>query len=98
MSAEPKYKVATAVPMEEVEKSYGESSGVSTRAPSAKDEAQSDQEASAARHYAQSASDDSPVEKTKSKASVNDVSSIPNGGLLAWLQVAGAFSLFLNTW
>ena len=36
--------------------------------------------------------------RTKSHASVNDVSSIPNGGLNAWLQVAGAFSLFFNTW
>lgn len=23
---------------------------------------------------------------------------VPNGGLLAWLQVLGAFFLFLNTW
>lgn len=37
--------------------------------------------------------------KIKSKPdSVNNVSSIPNGGLRAWLQVAGAFVLFLNTW
>ena len=36
-----------------------------------------------------------PVRKIES---VNNVASIPNGGLLAWLQVAGAFVLFLNTW
>jgi hypothetical protein len=29
---------------------------------------------------------------------VNDLSSVPNGGLRAWLQVAGAFMLFFNTW
>ncbi len=29
---------------------------------------------------------------------VNDLSSVPNGGLKAWLQVAGAFVLFFNTW
>lgn len=30
--------------------------------------------------------------------SVTNVNSIPNGGLRAWLQVAGAFVLFFNTW
>lgn len=30
--------------------------------------------------------------------SVNNVSSIPNGGLWAWLQVLGAFFLFFNSW
>lgn len=25
-------------------------------------------------------------------------SEVPNGGFKAWLQVAGAFCLFLNTW
>jgi hypothetical protein len=29
---------------------------------------------------------------------VNDLSSVPNGGLRAWLQVAGSFFLFFNTW
>jgi hypothetical protein len=29
---------------------------------------------------------------------VNDLSSVPDGGLRAWLQVAGAFVLFFNTW
>lgn len=29
---------------------------------------------------------------------VNDVESIPNGGLAAWLQVLGAFFLFFNSW
>jgi hypothetical protein len=31
-------------------------------------------------------------------AHVNDMSTIPNGGLQAWLQVAGAFALFFNSW
>jgi hypothetical protein len=26
------------------------------------------------------------------------VITIPNGGVIAWLQVAGAFTLFLNSW
>ncbi|GAM84094.1 hypothetical protein ANO11243_020860 [Dothideomycetidae sp. 11243] len=30
--------------------------------------------------------------------SVNDVSSIPDGGLVAWLQVLGSFFLFFNNW
>lgn len=38
------------------------------------------------------------LEKKPSKASVNNVASIPNGGLAAWLQVAGAFALFFNSW
>jgi len=39
------------------------------------------------------------LSKIKSRPdSVNNLSSIPNGGLRAWLQVAGAFVLFLNTW
>ena len=38
------------------------------------------------------------VEKKTSKASVNNAASIPNGGLRAWLQVAGSFFLFFNTW
>jgi hypothetical protein len=29
---------------------------------------------------------------------VNDISSVPNGGLRAWLQVAGSFVLFFHTW
>jgi hypothetical protein len=32
------------------------------------------------------------------KASVNNVSSIPNGGTKAWLQVLGAHFLFFNSW
>jgi hypothetical protein len=32
------------------------------------------------------------------RAHVADVSSIPNGGLKAWLQVLGSFFLFFNTW
>jgi hypothetical protein len=39
------------------------------------------------------------IERVKSKQpSVNNISSIPNGGLKAWLQVLGAFFLFFNSW
>ena len=39
------------------------------------------------------------LSRVKSKPdSVNNIKSIPNGGLRAWLQVAGAWVLFLNTW
>lgn len=34
----------------------------------------------------------------KSKHSVRDTGSIPNGGLWAWLQVVGAFFLLFNSW
>ncbi|KAJ9649546.1 hypothetical protein H2199_000322 [Coniosporium tulheliwenetii] len=40
-----------------------------------------------------------PIEEPVSKVvSVNNVGAIPNGGLVAWLQVAGAFFLFFNSW
>jgi len=42
--------------------------------------------------------DGEKLEKKSTKASVNNVSSIPNGGLRAWLQVVGVFFLFFNTW
>ena len=29
---------------------------------------------------------------------ISEKSEIPNGGFQAWLQVAGAFFLFFNTW
>lgn len=32
------------------------------------------------------------------KPSVNNIKSVPNGGLRAWLQVLGSFFLFWNTW
>ena len=32
------------------------------------------------------------------KVSVNNVGAIPNGGLVAWLQVLGSFFLFFNSW
>jgi len=42
---------------------------------------------------------DNELEPVKSKQpSVNHVASIPNGGLMAWLQVLGAFFLFFNSW
>lgn len=46
---------------------------------------------------AQSGQDGGPVTKKTSKASVNNYAAIPNGGLQAWLQVAGGFMLFFNT-
>lgn len=39
----------------------------------------------------------SPIEKVKSMHSVNNIASVPNGGLKAWLQVLGAFMLFFNS-
>lgn len=42
--------------------------------------------------------DGGKLEKKSTKASVNNVASIPNGGLRAWLQVLGVFFLFFNTW
>jgi hypothetical protein len=42
--------------------------------------------------------DSAKLEKKTTKASVNNISSIPNGGLRAWLQVLGVFFLFFNTW
>ena len=32
------------------------------------------------------------------KPSINNIKSVPNGGLVAWLQVVGSFFLFWNTW
>jgi hypothetical protein len=44
-------------------------------------------------------SGDADVERVISvQPSVNNVSTIPNGGLWAWLQVLGAFFLFFNSW
>ncbi|KAE8358936.1 major facilitator superfamily domain-containing protein [Aspergillus caelatus] len=34
----------------------------------------------------------------QNKASVNDTTSIPNGGIKAWMQVMGTFFIFFNTW
>jgi len=39
-----------------------------------------------------------PVVKVKTNQSVNNINSVPNGGLKAWLQVLGAFFLMFNTW
>jgi len=44
------------------------------------------------------AAENGALAKVVSAKSVRDVSSIPNGGLVAWLQVAGSFVLFFNTW
>jgi hypothetical protein len=38
------------------------------------------------------------LERVKSKHSVRDAGSIPNGGLWAWLQVLGGFFLLFNSW
>ena len=40
---------------------------------------------------------DSISESQNHAASISDLET-PNGGLTAWLQVAGAFCLYLNTW
>ena len=34
----------------------------------------------------------------RKEASVSVPVSVPNGGLMAWIQVAGGFSIFFNTW
>lgn len=39
-----------------------------------------------------------PMEKPAGMPSANDAASIPDGGLRAWLQVAGGWMLFFNTW
>lgn len=39
-----------------------------------------------------------PVEKIDSRHSANSISTVPNGGLTAWLQVLGAWCLFFNSW
>lgn len=44
------------------------------------------------------ATDLPPVEKTKSRVSVNNIAAIPNGGLVAWMQVLGAWILFMDSW
>jgi hypothetical protein len=36
--------------------------------------------------------------RVKSKYSVRDAGSIPNGGMWAWLQVLGGFFLLFNSW
>jgi hypothetical protein len=42
---------------------------------------------------------DTALEPVQSRhPSVRDASSIPNGGLWAWLQVLGAFFLLFNSW
>lgn len=33
-----------------------------------------------------------------SRPSVNNIKSVPNGGLTAWLQVLMSFCIFMNTW
>lgn len=38
------------------------------------------------------------LRKVKSKYSVRDAGSIPDGGLWAWLQVLGGFFLLFNSW
>lgn len=38
------------------------------------------------------------AEAVLAKASVHDMSSVPNGGLKAWLQVVGGFFILFNTW
>lgn len=44
------------------------------------------------------ASDIEAPQDQQFKPSANDTSSIPNGGIKAWLQVLGTFFIFFNTW
>ncbi|KAM5344939.1 hypothetical protein ACJ41O_010801 [Fusarium nematophilum] len=41
---------------------------------------------------------DTPRSECEPEPVGEDLSSVPNGGLLAWLQVAGSFMLYFNTW
>lgn len=49
------------------------------------------------RHDVEKATE-APMERERTSHSVNNVASIPNGGIRAWMQVAGSFFLFYNTW
>ena len=42
--------------------------------------------------------DGASLTNVSSKPSVNDIRSVPNGGLKAWLQVLGSFFVYFNTW
>lgn len=44
------------------------------------------------------ASDGEAPQDQQLKPSTNDTSSIPNGGIKAWLQVLRTFFIFFNTW
>lgn len=44
------------------------------------------------------AADDSPMAESTSSVEDAPPSPIPNGGLIAWLQVAGSFCLYFCTW
>jgi len=46
----------------------------------------------------ETAKDGEALKKVKSKHSVRDSGSIPDGGLWAWLQVLGGFFLLFNSW
>lgn len=39
-----------------------------------------------------------PLALAPTKHSVNNINSVPDGGLKAWLQVLGSFFLMFNTW
>ncbi|EAW09008.1 putative monocarboxylate permease [Aspergillus clavatus NRRL 1] len=47
---------------------------------------------------AQSKATDVEAVEPEQKASVNDVTSIPDGGLKAWIQVFAAFFVYFSTW
>lgn len=41
---------------------------------------------------------DGALSRVSSRPSVNNIKSVPNGGLRAWLQVLSSFFVFFNTW
>ena len=45
-------------------------------------------------HQAQS----NAIKDEREKPVASPAKEVPDGGLVAWLQVAGAFSLFFNSW
>ena len=69
----------------------------STHVPEAETKDNSNEEASKTSSEAVLEEAKEPSE-IKEKANVNDTDAVPNGGLQAWLQVAGSFFLTFNTW
>lgn len=70
-------------------------------APSADEELankEKDYHVTAGQAEAETASVGASVSRVPTRISINDVKAIPNGGLLAWLQVLGAWMLFFDTW
>lgn len=91
LDSDPQHTSAAMPTIDDVEKASGETdTDLSNFHSSAREPA--------AKHDPALNSKRPPLEQVHSKHSVNNVSSIPNGGLTAWLQVVGSFFLMFNTW